>query len=284
MNSITGKSKMLKIIIFVFIFGFYSFNKLCGLSLKEYYMYEEDKKMNYELFDIRIPSDSKKAELVLSFPKCIYNSSYIPQYKVTKYMLMQYPKSTFSGNVYGEYVCPTVKDRNTVDLKISTTPNVKVSKNKPQEINDYLIEIIEYGSKKNSHLIDAKNNMKLYKIGINRYSIFIYNFPLKKHDIVISFTGYDPELVGAGFMEVYRVETFLSDDFQAEYEVFTSKALRYDDSAFTSKIDNKFADDFYRVINNQDNILDYPEIINAFIVNNERVVEYIKANSKENIK
>lgn len=269
--------------IIIFIVGFYSFNKLCSLPSKEYYMYAEDKKMNYELFDIRIPSDDKKTELVLSFPKCIYNSSYIPQHKVTNYMLMQYPKSTFSGNVYGQYVCPTVKDKNTIDLEISTAPNIKISQNKPQEINDYLIETIEYGLKKDSRLIGAKNNMKLYKVGINQYSIFIYNFPLKQHDIVISFTGYDPKLVGSGFMEVYTIRTFLSDDFQAEYEVFTSKALMYDDSAFTSKIDNKFADDFYKVINNQDNILDYPEIINNFIINNERVVSYIKANSKENI-
>ena len=82
-------------------------------------------------------------------------------------------------------------------------------------------------------------------------------------------------------MQFYRITSFLSENFQIKDEIYTSRWLKIVDPAFTSQVDNKFTDDFHDVFQNQEDILDHPEIIEQFIKNNERVVEYVKAHSKE---
>jgi len=123
--------------------------------------------------------------------------------------------------------------------------------------------------------------MRLYKSGQNKQILLIDELPHKKHGLMIDFTPYSPQLEGSGFTKVFDIVTFLSENFEVHYSVFTSDALTYDDAAFTAKVDNQFANDFYQVVQGNQDILDHPEIIEQFIINNERVVAYIKANVEE---
>lgn len=107
------------------------------------------------------------------------------------------------------------------------------------------------------------------------------DFSEKKHGLIIGFTPYYKNSEDSGFMQVYRITSFLSENFQIQYEVYTSRWLKNVDQAFTSQVDTQFTDDFRDVLQKQENILDHPEIIKQFIINNERVIQYVKAHSKE---
>lgn len=100
---------------------------------------------------------------------------------------------------------------------------------------------------------------------------------------MIEYHDYDPHLIDFGFMQVIKITTYLNSRYQLEYEVYTSQWLNNDDSGL--KVDTKFTDDFRNVVQNKDdNIIDHPEIIKEFILNNESVIQYVKKHTEENSK
>ena len=147
--------------------------------------------------------------------------------------------------------------------------------------NEYQAAFFEYGQEKGSRLIAAKNGLEIYKSGIGINAILIGEFKEKKHWLMIEYHAYDPHLIDSGFMQVFKITTYLNNKYKIEYEVYASQWLNNDDSGLM--VDSKFADDFRNVIQNKDdNIIDHPDIIKEFIDNNERVVAYIKKHTKEN--
>lgn len=254
---------------FVCIIGRIWFNN------KEEEVKKEQWYQSTEPYEVRIPYYNKKIELILKFPRCHYK--YPMKDHHADFMYLVYPQPVFTGNIYEQYVCPKDRFGKVLDLKIQTTPNLEINGFDSHISNEYWIA--KNGGKEN--LINAKNKMSLYKNGIDSQAILIDDFENKKHGLIISFTPYREDLVDSGFMQVYRVTSFLSEKFQIKYEVYTSRWLKNVDPAFTTQINSQFTDDFHDVIKNQGNILDHPEIIEQFIINNERVVQYIKAHSKE---
>lgn len=220
------------------------------------------------------------SKLILRFPRCIYNRSYIPEDgMVIPSMYLQLPRSTFSGNIHNQYVCPRQKDGFVTDLDIRKTSSLRLGDGPHHpDRNEYWVRWYDNNGQV---LIATKNNMRLYRSGPNNHILLIDNLPHKKHGLMIDFTPYSPHLNGSGFTKVFDIVTFLSENFEVRYSVFTSDALTYDDAAFTAKVDNQFANDFYQVVQGNQDILDHPEIIEQFIINNERVVAYIKANVEE---
>lgn len=220
------------------------------------------------------------SKLILRFPRCIYNSSYIPEDgMVIPSMYLQLPRSTFSGNIHNQYVCPLQKDGFVTDLDIRQTSSFRLG-DEPHhpDRNEYWKRRYDNNGQ---GLIAQKNNMLLYWRGPNMQTLLIDDFPHKRHGLIINFTPYSPQLEGSGFTKAFDVRTFLSESFEVHYSVFTSEFLTNDDAAFTAKVDNQFANDFYQVVQGNQDILDHPEIIEQFIINNERVVAYIKANVEE---
>lgn len=220
------------------------------------------------------------SKLILRFPRCIYNRSYIPEDgMVIPSMYLQLPRSTFSGNIHDQYVCPLQKDGYVADLKIRKTSSLSQGEGPHHpDRNEYWAR---YYDNNGQGLIAQKNNMLLYWRGPNMQTLLIDEFPYKKHGLMIDFTPYSPQLEGSGFTKVFDVKTFLSQNFEVHYSVFTSDFLTNDDAAFTAKVDNQFANDFYQVVQGNQDILEHPEIIEQFIINNERVVAYIKAHVEE---
>jgi len=67
------------------------------------------------------------SKLILRFPRCIYNRSYIPEDgMVIPSMYLQLPRSTFSGNIHNQYVCPLQKDGHVTDLDIRQTSSFHI--------------------------------------------------------------------------------------------------------------------------------------------------------------
>jgi hypothetical protein len=219
-------------------------------------------------------------KLILRFSRCIYYSHFPLEENVYRSsMYLQFPKSTFSGNIHNQYVCPLQKDGYVTDLEIRQTSSFHLG-NGPHhpDHNDYWVR---YYDNNGQGLIAKKNNMQLYRRGPNMQTLLVDYFPYKKHGLMINFTPYSPQLEGSGFTKVFDITTFLSENFEVHYSVFTSDFLTNDDASFTAKIDNQFANDFYQAVQGNQDILDHHEIIKQFIINNERVVAYIKAHVEE---
>lgn len=122
--------------------------------------------------------------------------------------------------------------------------------------------------------------MRIYRSGVGINAILVGDFEDKKHNLMIEYHAYRPDLVDSGFMQVFKITTYLNNKYQIEYEVYTSQWLDMDKSGLN--VNTKFTDDFRNVIRNkEDNIVDHPEIIKEFILNNERVIQFVKKNSKE---
>jgi len=220
------------------------------------------------------------SKLILRFSRCIYYSHFPLEENVYRSsMYLQFPKSTFSGNIQNQYVCPLQRDGFVIDLDIRQTSSFRLGDGPHHpDRNEYWAR---YYDNNGQGLIAIKNNMRLYRSGPNKHTLLIDDLPHKKHGLIIHFTPYSPQLEGSGFTKVFDIETFLSENFEVHYSVFTSDYLTNDDAAFTAKVDNQFANDFYQVVQGNQDILDHPEIIEQFIINNERVVAYIKANVEE---
>lgn len=266
-----------------YIAGLVFFITLCAVCiniwLKEKGVEMKKDKQN-EMYEARIPYYDSKTELIVRLPKCFFGEGDLVENNdnLYSYLNLEYPNYSFSGNYKNIYDCPT--NRFITALKIDVTPNFKIDGFDESTSNDYWIAKNEYGVEKDSWLIDVKNNMKLYKSGVNKNAIIIDKNPLKKHNLIIQYTPYTPELLGSSFMSVYSITTFLSDNYQIKYEVYVSDILRKSNREGLDIGDN-FADEFYNVIINGEDVLNRPDIIDKFVINNENVVQYIKQNSKE---
>ncbi|WP_010114888.1 hypothetical protein [Acinetobacter sp. P8-3-8] len=237
-------------------------------------IFDENRERNL----VRIPYYDSGEELILNFPKCNYGHRNIEG--VQRSVFLYFPRPTFTGNYQKTFNCPFSKDSATVSLQIGTTSNFKIQGQKDFTSNEYRAAFFEYGQKKDSKLEASKNNMKIYRSGIGINAILVGDFKEKKHWLMIEYHDYDPHLIDSGFMQVFKITTYLNSKYQLEYEVYTSQWLNNDDSGL--KVDTKFADDFRNVVQNKDdNIIDHPEIIKEFILNNESVIQYVKQNSKE---
>ncbi|WP_296283216.1 hypothetical protein [uncultured Acinetobacter sp.] len=240
-------------------------------------IFDENRERNL----VRIPYYDSGEELILHFPKCNYGHRNIEG--VQRSVFLYFPRPTFTGNYQKTFNCPFSKDSATVSLQIGTTSNFKIQGQKDFTSNEYRAAFFEYGQKKDSKLEASKNNMKIYRSGIGINAILVGEFKEKKHCLMIEYHDYDPHLIDSGFMQVFKITTYLNSRYQLEYEVYTSQWLNKDDSGL--KVDTKFADDFRNVVQNKDdNIIDHPEIIKEFISNNENVIQYVKKNTEENSK
>jgi len=265
-----------------------SFILIIGCSaywLSDYFIFESKRNVVHQdpLAPVQVTLSAAKginSKLILRFPRCIYYSHFPLEEDVYRSsMYLQFPKSTFSGNIHNQYVCPLQKDGYVTDLDIRQTSSLHLG-NGPHhpDHNDYWFR---YYDNNGQGRIAKKNNMLLYWRGPNMQTLLIDEFPHKKHGLMIDFAPYSPQLEGSGFTKVFDITTFLSENFEVHYSVFTSDFLTNDDAAFTAKVDNQFANDFYEVVQGNQDILDHPEIIERFIINNERVVAYIKAHVEE---
>ncbi len=197
---------------------------------------------------------------------------------------LQYPRLTFTGNINQTYYCPDKQDGFITNLSIQRAP-IGGYKNLSGEFthNEYLKNLIMILP--DAELLGEKDNIQVYKTysGINilvkeisgTKSSFIIEYPLIEGDIT------------SPFLYHYNIETLISDDFMASYIVSAdnsnevTQGVPQDLSPFP--IDAEFARKFHRILTTEGElgILNYSEIIQKFIENNEKVVRYIQSISSE---
>ncbi|MGF6149007.1 Uncharacterised protein [Kingella potus] len=115
--------------------------------------------------------------------------------------------------------------------------------------------------------LDSKNGMDLYKVSPISDSVFIQkNFINENRPLSINFIRFNIETPNSSFRYYFDVETILKGEYRMKYTVVAIEETPF-----------QFAERFRKIIEQNKNILDYPEIISGFVENNERIANFIES-------
>lgn len=197
---------------------------------------------------------------------------------------LQYPRLTFTGNVNQTYYCPDKQDGFITNLSIQRAP-IGGYKNLSGEFthNEYLKNLIMILP--DAELLGEKDNIQVYKT-FSGIRVLLKEIPDKTLPFIIKYPLIEGDITSP-FLYHYDIRSIIGNDFIADYTVSAdnssevTQGLPQDLSPFP--IDAEFAREFHRILTTEGElgILDYPEIIQRFIENNEKVVRYIQSISSE---
>ncbi len=128
-------------------------------------------------------------------------------------------------------------------------------------------------------LKEKRNNQALYNSGIGgKLAIFANQSKENKADISIDFWPYDAGNADSPFPDQIDVHSVLEKEFGFGYIVYTSKFLHGKNKPLPNQW--YFADALIDIYKHNESLLDHPEILQGFIENNNRILDYIHQHSK----
>lgn len=223
---------------------------------------EADINKIYEFF---LQSNLSDSILHLRLPYCFYannrKTSLPANGALFSSIQLEFPRLAFSENSLDDmYECPDLETSYSVEI------NPVHHFSETESLDKYWIDFqVKAGAK----LIASKNGILLYKTSPVENSIFLEkNFPQKKRPISIDFIAYDHQTPNSSFRYFFNIPTFIHNEFELKYTVIA-----------TDSDSTQFAEQFHQVIEKNQSILDYPEIIEAFVINNENVARYFEQHS-----
>lgn len=96
----------------------------------------------------------------------------------------------------------------------------------------------------------------------------IKTFPESSGRYLYSFIRFNPQTPNNSFRYYFNVRTILKGEYWLRYEVIA-----------TPKDPSQFAEKLRKIIEEDKNILDYPEVIAGFVENNEKIAAFLKNSS-----
>ena len=114
--------------------------------------------------------------------------------------------------------------------------------------------------------LSSKNNMDLYTVSPVSDGVFVHNnFHGISRPLSISFIRFNPQTPNSSFRYYFDVETILKGEYLLRYEVIV-----------TPKDPTQFAEKLRNIIEEDKNVLDYPEVIAEFVANNEKIADFFE--------
>lgn len=116
----------------------------------------------------------------------------------------------------------------------------------------------------------AENNQAyLYTVSPTRDAIFLKEGTNRfNRALAIDFVRYNPETPNSSFAYFFHINTLIHGEFELKYTVLAD-----------DKQPNQFAEKLRRVIENNENVLSYMDIIQEFVENNEKVATFFEKQS-----
>lgn len=109
--------------------------------------------------------------------------------------------------------------------------------------------------------------MDLYKVSPTQDGIFIKNkFIETSRPLSIVFTRFNADTPNSSFRYYFNIETILKGEYRLIYTVVAIE-----------KMPSQFAEKFRSIIEKNENVLDHPEIISAFVENNEKIANFFES-------
>ena len=114
--------------------------------------------------------------------------------------------------------------------------------------------------------LDSKNNMDLYVVSPVSDGIFVnQDFPNISRPLYIRFIRFNPETPNSSFRYYFSISTILKGEYIFTYTVIA-----------TAKNPSQFAEKLRNIIEEDKNVLDYPEVIAEFVANNEKIAAFFE--------
>ncbi|KDN12496.1 hypothetical protein BGI40_10410 [Snodgrassella communis] len=228
---------------------------------------------------VLIPSKVSGKKLEITLPRCFFN----PDMKIQlvngkverKGLTIIYPLPTFSGFPNNEQTILQCPDFN----KPITGLGVGILYPK---IGQTTLEYGNYWLKQQSYqysVIEKRNNQILYNVGVGgKRAIFADKSNKNQEDISIEFWPYDAGNADSPFPDQIEVHSVFNREFTIGYTIYTSKFLHGKHKPLPNQW--YFADALIDIYKHNESLLDHPEIVQGFIENNNRILDYIHQHSK----
>ncbi len=111
-----------------------------------------------------------------------------------------------------------------------------------------------------------KNDMDLYKASPVSDGVLVHKkFPGISRPLSISFIRFNPQTPNSSFRYYFNVKTILKGEYLLRYEVIA-----------TPKDPTQFAEKLRNIIEEDKNVLDYPDVIAEFVANNEKIADFFE--------
>lgn len=233
-----------------------------------------------ELVTAYIPAEISDKVFVATFPRCNNNDAGDFNEFSTKHLRLKFQAKTFSGNPSNSYHCPSEKLGMVFYTDLRPLYRLIDSNKTDGEIVEKVVRGKDYfyNTFPPESLIEKTLNIERFYADSTQEMLVIDGMPNQTSPLKLMFTTYGEGGLG-NFHNYYRLSTLLDDDFKLQYKIRIMND-DYNQRFNLSGYNTQFAQDFQDIIAVNGRVLDHPEIIQGFVDNNERVIEFFKAHRK----
>lgn len=230
----------------------------------------KEENMNIQVVEVSMKSKISDRTLILKLPECFFSKNApIQNDRKSDEQLstinLYYPRLAFSedSTEKPEYKCPKMNDARLVTID-SLNPDSK--RDFQKHIDTYFLD-----SRKEmgAFLLEQKNNIGIYRVGVGANGVFFNkDYPNLNHPMYIDFLAYNPKSPNSPFRYHFDIYTIIHNEYLLLYTVVA-----------TPSNPKQFAERFRQAIEKNQSILDFPEILDEFVSNNEKVTSYFEVHS-----
>ncbi|CAN6959524.1 Lipoprotein [Psychrobacter okhotskensis] len=230
-----------------------------------------------ELVTAYIPAEISDKVFVATFPRCNNNDAGDFNEFSTKHLRLKFQAKTFSGNPSNSYHCPSEKLGMVFYTDLRPLYRLIDSNKTDGEIVEKVVRGKDYfyNTFPPESLIEKTLNIERFYADSSQEMLVIDDMPNQTSPLKLMFMKYPNEKLSS-FHNYYDLYTILDDDFLLKYRIRIMND-DYNQRFNLSGYDTQFAQAFKDVIAADGRVLDHPKIIQGFVDNNERVIEFFKA-------
>lgn len=238
-----------------------------------------------ELITVSIPSMVSQTKLEITLPRCFFNEEEIKnemhnnQIERT-FIHLWYPLATFSDFPNNKnYIdqCPN-SNQPLIGLLIESLEPIKVGGQKQLLYGNYWLKYSN--STWPFRLEEERNNQALYTKGVGEKLFTFVNQSDRnsEEDIQMEFWPNKPNnKQRPTFESQIDIRSVMKKEFNINYTVFASPIFHNSNPSIKGA---QFADDLLTIYQNNESLLDHPEVLDGFINNNNNILKYLNNHTK----
>jgi hypothetical protein len=228
---------------------------------------------------VLIPSKVSSKKLAITLPRCFFGpnlkNKVVDGIVEEKAVSIMYQLPTFSNFPNDEAALHQCPDFSKPISGIGIRPLFP----KPNKTE---LEYGNYWFKQQSYqyaLKEQRNNQTLYRVGIaGKLTTFANQSDTNQQDISIDFWPFDAKDASDSYPHQIDIHSVLDKEFGLGYTVYSSRYLHGKHKPLPNQW--YFADALIDIYKHNESLLDHPEIVQGFIENNNRILDYIHQHSK----
>lgn len=226
---------------------------------------------------VLIPSKVSSKKLAITLPRCFFDlnlKNKVIDKKVEEIAVgIIFALPTFSGFPNDEEALHQCPDYSKPVAGLSIAPLFPKIRAKKLEYGNFWLKQQSY----QFALTEQRNNQNLYISG-GRRVIFSDQSDKNQEDISIFFWPYDSKNADSPFPHQIDIYSVLDKEFSVAYTVYSSRYLHGKHKPLPNQW--YFADALIDIYKHNESLLDHPEVVQGFIENNNRILDYIHQHSK----